>query len=114
LHGGRLPTSEELLYTDPETLRRIGLSRAKSMYLHDLAARLVSGRLDLVRSGPSMTTRPGPSSPRSRVWAGPPPRECLCWRCVRPDVWPAADLALRRTVERIWGLDGPPSVADAG
>jgi DNA-3-methyladenine glycosylase II len=29
----------------------------------------------------------------------------------RPDVWPAADLALRRAVERLWDLNGPPSVA---
>jgi DNA-3-methyladenine glycosylase II len=29
----------------------------------------------------------------------------------RPDVWPAADLALRRAVERIWGLAAPASVA---
>src|SRR5207247_9177023 len=29
----------------------------------------------------------------------------------RPDVWPAADLALRRAVERVWGLDPPASVA---
>jgi hypothetical protein len=29
----------------------------------------------------------------------------------RTDVWPAADLALRRTVERIWALDPPASVA---
>jgi len=30
----------------------------------------------------------------------------------RPDVWPAADLALRRAVERVWGLDPPASVAE--
>jgi DNA-3-methyladenine glycosylase II len=29
----------------------------------------------------------------------------------RPDVWPAADLALRRAVERFWALDAPASVA---
>jgi len=29
----------------------------------------------------------------------------------RPVVWPAADLALRRAVERVWGLDAPASVA---
>ena len=29
----------------------------------------------------------------------------------QPDVWPAADLALRRAVERVWGLDAPASVA---
>ena len=28
----------------------------------------------------------------------------------RPDVWPAADLALRRAVERVWELDAPASV----
>jgi DNA-3-methyladenine glycosylase II len=28
----------------------------------------------------------------------------------RPDVWPAADLALRRAVERTWRLDPPASV----
>jgi endonuclease III len=28
----------------------------------------------------------------------------------RPDVWPAADLALRRAVERVWRLDPPASV----
>ena len=39
LHGGRLPTPAELLATDAETLRGIGLSRAKAVYLHDLAAR---------------------------------------------------------------------------
>jgi DNA-3-methyladenine glycosylase II len=29
----------------------------------------------------------------------------------RPDVWPAADLALRRAAARVWGLDSPVSVA---
>jgi DNA-3-methyladenine glycosylase II len=27
----------------------------------------------------------------------------------RPDVWPAADLAFRHAVERVWGLDPPAS-----
>ena len=30
----------------------------------------------------------------------------------RQDVWPAADLALRRAVERVWELDPPASIAD--
>jgi DNA-3-methyladenine glycosylase II len=49
LHGGRLPTPGQLLETEAEELRRIGLSRAKAVYLHDLAARLEDGRLDLER-----------------------------------------------------------------
>jgi DNA-3-methyladenine glycosylase II len=31
LHGGRLPTPAELLGTDAETVRRIGMSRAKGV-----------------------------------------------------------------------------------
>ena len=31
----------------------------------------------------------------------------------RRDIWPAADLALRRAVERVWELDGPVSIAEA-
>jgi DNA-3-methyladenine glycosylase II len=49
LHGGRLPTPVELLATDTETLRRIGLSRAKTVYVRDLAGSLSDGRLDLER-----------------------------------------------------------------
>ena len=30
----------------------------------------------------------------------------------RPDIWPAAGLALRRAVERVWRLDAPASLAD--
>src|ERR671919_964228 len=49
LYDGRLPTPAELLATKSETLRGIGLSRAKAVYLHDLAERLSDGRLDLER-----------------------------------------------------------------
>jgi 3-methyladenine DNA glycosylase/8-oxoguanine DNA glycosylase len=49
LQGGRMPTPAELLATDAETLRGIGMSRAKAVYLHDIAARLEDGRLDLDR-----------------------------------------------------------------
>ena len=47
LCGGRLPTPAQLLAIDGDTLRAVGLSHAKTVYLHDLAARLVDGRLDL-------------------------------------------------------------------
>ena len=87
-------------------------SRAKAVYLHDLAERLSDGRLDLERlqnldddaarlelmqvKGVGRFTADG----------------VLMLALRRPDVWPAADLALRRTVERVWGLDPPASVAD--
>ena len=38
LHGGLLPTPAQLLAIDEDTLRGVGLSHAKAIYLHDLAA----------------------------------------------------------------------------
>ncbi len=46
-NGGRLPRLEELLRTHPRTLRSVGLSRQKSKYMRDLAARAADGSLQL-------------------------------------------------------------------
>jgi DNA-3-methyladenine glycosylase II len=112
LHGGRLPTPAELLATDAEALRGIGLSRAKAMYLHDLAERLVDGRLDLER----LRTLDDDAARAELVQVKGVGRftadGVLMLALRRRDVWPAADLALRRAVERVWGLDAPVSVAD--
>jgi DNA-3-methyladenine glycosylase II len=112
LQDGRLPTPAELLAADTETLRRIGLSRAKTGYLRDLAERLSDGRLDLERlrnldddaarnelmqvKGVGRFTADG----------------VLLLALRRPDIWPAADLALRRAVERVWELSAPASLAE--
>ncbi len=110
LHGGRLPTPAELLGTDAQTLRRVGLSRAKSVYLHDLAARLEDGRLDLARlrtlDDDAARTELTQVKGVGRFTAD----GVLMLALRRPDIWPAADLALRRAVERLWELDAPASV----
>jgi 3-methyladenine DNA glycosylase/8-oxoguanine DNA glycosylase len=110
LHGGRLPTPEELLAADDETLRGIGLSRAKAVYLHDLAARLQDGRLDLER----LRTLDDDAAREELVQVKGVGRftadGVLMLALRRPDVWPAADLALRRAVERVWGLTPPASI----
>jgi DNA-3-methyladenine glycosylase II len=112
LHGDRLPTPSELLDTDVETLRRIGLSRAKAAYLHDLAARIEDGRLDLDRlqalDDDAARTELIQVKGVGRFTAD----GVLMLALRRPDVWPAADLGLRRAVERVWDLDTPASVAD--
>ena len=111
LRGGRLPTPAELLGMEAETLRGIGLSRAKSVYLHDLAARLEDGRLDLDRlrtlDDDAARTELTQVKGVGRFTAD----GVLMLALRRPDVWPAADLALRRAVEQVWDLDPPASVA---
>jgi DNA-3-methyladenine glycosylase II len=110
LHGGRLPTPAELLDTDAQTLRGIGLSRAKAVYLHDLAARLEDGRLNPERlrtlDDDAARTELTQVKGVGRFTAD----GVLMLALRRPDVWPAADLALRRAVERVWELDSPASV----
>jgi DNA-3-methyladenine glycosylase II len=110
LHSARMPTPAELLATDAETLRGIGMSRAKAAYLHDLAARLEDGRLDLNR----LRTLDDEAARTALIEVKGVGRftadGVLMLALRRADVWPAADLALRRAVERVWGLDTPASV----
>lgn len=110
LHGGRMPTAAELLATDAETLRGIGMSRAKAVYLHDLAERLEDGRLVLDRlrilDDAAARTELTQVKGVGRFTAD----GVLMLALRRPDVWPAADLAFRHAVERIWQLDRPASV----
>jgi DNA-3-methyladenine glycosylase II len=111
LYDARLPTPAELLATDVDTLRGIGLSRAKATYLHDLAARMDDGRLDIERlraldddaARAELTEVKGVG----RFTAD----GVLMLALQRQDVWPAADLALRRAVERVWALAVPASIA---
>jgi DNA-3-methyladenine glycosylase II len=80
------------------------------MYLHDLAARLEDGRLDFDRlrkldddaARIALTEVKGVG----RFTAD----GVLMLALRRPDVWPAVDLAFRRAVERVWGLEPPASV----
>jgi DNA-3-methyladenine glycosylase II len=111
LQGSRLPTPAELLDIDAETLRRIGLSRAKAAYLHDLAARLEDGRLDLERLRTLDDDQARDELTQVKGVGRFTADGVLMLALRRPDVWPAADLALRRAVERVWALDAPASVA---
>jgi DNA-3-methyladenine glycosylase II len=112
LHGGRLPTPAEMLETDDETLRGVGLSRAKVLYLHDLAARLADGRLDLVRLGALDDDAARSELTQVKGVGRFTADGVLMLALRRPDVWPSADLALRRAVERVWERDSPASVAE--
>jgi DNA-3-methyladenine glycosylase II len=112
LHGGRLPTPAELLATEAETLRGIGLSRAKAVYLHDLAERLSDGRLDLERLRNLDDDAARAELMQVKGVGRFTADGVLMLTLRRADIWPAADLALRRAVERVWGLDTPASLAD--
>jgi DNA-3-methyladenine glycosylase II len=103
INGHRLPTPAQLLAIDEATLLGVDL--------RDLAARLVDGRLDLerLRALDDDTARDALTEIKGvgRFTAD----GVLLLTLRRRDIWPAADLALRRAVARVWQLDGP-SLAD--
>jgi DNA-3-methyladenine glycosylase II len=112
LCGGLLPTPAQLLALDESTLREVGLSHAKTVYLHDLAARLDDGRLDLARLSALDDDAARDALTEIKGVGRFTADGVLLLTLRRADIWPAADLALRRAVARIWELENPPSLAD--
>jgi DNA-3-methyladenine glycosylase II len=112
LFGDRTPTPRELLDADPQTLRDVGLSRAKVAYLRDLAERVEDGDLDLdavaqmpdeeVAAQLTQVNGLGPWSVQM----------FLIFHLGRPDVLPAGDLGIRRAVQTEYGLDDLPGPAE--
>jgi DNA-3-methyladenine glycosylase II len=112
LCGGVLPTPAQLLAIDEDTLRGVGLSHAKVVYLHDLAARLVDGRLDLGQLSSLDDDAARDALTQIKGVGRFTADGVLLLTLRRRDIWPAGDLALRRAVARVWELDTPPSLAD--
>jgi DNA-3-methyladenine glycosylase II len=109
LFGGRLPSPEELLETDPAKLREAGLSWRKIGTLRDLAARLSDGRLsqDVLSSLPDdelmaeLTAISG---------IGPwTVQGAMLIALRREDVVLPGDLALRKAVQAAYQLDHLPA-----
>ena len=109
--GGR-PTPRALAALAPERLRAAGLSRAKTLALHDLAAKARRG----VVPGPRTVRALSDEEVIERVvqvrgvgrWTG----EMLLLHLGRPDVLPATDLGIRRGFARAHGLDELPEAEE--
>jgi DNA-3-methyladenine glycosylase II len=107
--GGHLPSPTELLAADPQVLRDSGLSGRKGETLRALAERFVDGRLgDVALSSMSddevetaLTEVPGIGT-----WTA---HGFLLVALNRPDVFLSGDLALRRAIQRAYGMDHPPT-----
>ena len=109
LFGGHLPSPEELLAVEPESLRAAGLSWRKVHTLRDLAERLADGRLDeaVLRQLPDdefvaeLTAVPGIGP-----WTA---QGALLVALRREDVVLPGDLALRKAVRAAYRLDHLPT-----
>ena len=109
LFGGHLPSPSELLAVDANELRGAGLSWRKIGTLHDLAERLVDGRLDehALAALPdddfiaALTAIPGIGP-----WTA---QGVLLVALQREDVVLHGDLALRKAIQRAYELDHLPN-----
>jgi DNA-3-methyladenine glycosylase II len=110
--GGRLPTPEQLLAADPEDIRAVGLSYRKVRTLRGLADRFLDGRLnpdELERlSDEEVVARLTEVSGVGR-WTA---EGFLAIALHREDVVLPGDLALRKAIQRAYGLDHLPSQAE--
>jgi DNA-3-methyladenine glycosylase II len=105
-------TPEGVLALDEPALRRLGLSQQKARYARALAAALAEGRLNLRRLARAedeaaiemLTALPGIGRWTAEIY--------LLAALQRPDVWPAADLALAIAVERLKGLPARPTARE--
>jgi DNA-3-methyladenine glycosylase II len=107
--GGRLPTAAELLAADPHVLRASGLSARKGETLRALAERFVDGRLSeeaLSHMTDDEVEAVLTEVPGIGPWTA---HGFLLVALDRPDVFLSGDLALRRAIQRVYGLDHTPT-----
>ena len=107
------PVPARLLRLGDEPLRSAGLSRAKVLYVRDLAARIHDGRLDLTAlphlgddeaiAGHSAVTGIG-------TWTA---EVFLMFHLQRPDVFPSGDLALMVAIQRTYRMRSRPTPTQA-
>jgi len=109
---GRVPTPQEILDQDPETLRAAaGFSRAKVVYLRSLAEHVLAGELELERLAElpddevirDLTAVKGIGEWSSHMF--------LMFTLHRPDVLPVGDLGVRNAAMRAYNLPAPPKPA---
>jgi len=107
--GGRLPTPEELLKTDPQVIRDSGLSFRKGATIRALAERFVDGRLSdkvFARMTDDEVEATLTEVPGIGPWTA---HGFLLVALDRPDVFLPGDIALRRAIQRAYGFDHVPS-----
>jgi DNA-3-methyladenine glycosylase II len=112
MFDGHPPTPEQILATDVDALRAVGLSRPKAGYLRSLAEHVRDGTLELDRLDemPSdeviaeLTAVKGLGEWTAHMF--------LMFQLGRPDVLPVGDQGIRNAVRGLYGLEAIPAPAE--
>lgn len=105
----RVPDPARLLALADETVRAVGFSRAKVVFLRDLATHITDGRLQVDRlhqlddaaAFAALTAVKGIGRWTAGIF--------LMFRLQRPDVFPADDIGLMRAAQQVYGLRQRPT-----
>jgi len=104
-----MPSPQQLLSVGPHELRASGMSNRKAATLRALAERFLDGELSdeaLARMTDEEIEATLTEVPGIGLWTA---HGFLIVALDRPDVLLSGDLALRRTVQRAYGFDHPPT-----
>ncbi|HSG00483.1 MAG TPA: DNA-3-methyladenine glycosylase [Vicinamibacterales bacterium] len=107
--GASALTPTQLLSLDPASLRTAGVSGPKVTYLHDLAARVADGRLDLPALGRLSDEDVVEAITSVRGLGRWSAEMFLIFRLNRPDVWPVGDLGIVKGVQKLLQMRRPPA-----
>jgi 3-methyladenine DNA glycosylase/8-oxoguanine DNA glycosylase len=105
----KFPTPQDVLKTNIEKLRTVGLSQQKASYLQDLAAKFEDGTID-----PKKFKRMSDQEIIEHVTAVKGIGEWtaqmfLMFTLARPDVLPTGDLAIQKAFQKVFKLRKKPS-----
>ena len=104
LFDGRTPSAQELLSADAETIRAVGLSRAKVAYLRDLAARVLDGELELDRLSELSDEEVSAQLTAVKGLGQWTADMFLMFHLQRPDILPVGDQGIRNAVKVAYRL----------
>lgn len=106
--AGAPPAPEAILGLDEDALRSVGLSRAKTAAIRDLALHVVDGRLPLDRFESMDDEAIIESLVAVRGVGRWTAQMFLMFRLWRPDVLPVLDLGVRKGAQRIYNMRALP------
>ncbi len=112
LFGAQFPTPQQILDKDIDSLRSVGLSRSKALYIQDLAQHVMDGRLsfdgldDLSNQEiiTKLTAVKGIGEWTAHMF--------LMFCMGRTDILAWGDLGIRNSIKKLYNLTDNPSPAD--
>jgi DNA-3-methyladenine glycosylase II len=112
LFPDRLPTPERILKLSDEKLRGVGLSRAKTNYIKDLAQKIYDGELELAKLTEMSDEEVIAELTKVKGIGRWTAEMFLIFALGREDIFSAGDLGLINAIKKLYGIE-KPTVASA-